>query len=98
MRVSVAVALAQRQEVIEVDVPKGATVADAIAAARLERRFPDLVVDALEAGIWSRVVSRATRLREGDRVELYRGLKADPKSMRRARARLRTSPRSRSGP
>ena len=98
MRVSVAVALAKRQEVIEVEVPRTATVADAIAAARVAQRFPELDVAALEVGIWSRVASRATRLREGDRVELYRALKADPKSMRRARARLRTSPRSRSGP
>ena len=98
MRVSVAVALPRRQEVIEVELPKGATVGEAIVAARIAHRFPELPVDALEAGIWSRVASRATRLREGDRVELYRPLKADPKSMRRTRARLRTSPRSRSGP
>jgi hypothetical protein len=98
MRVSVAIALERRQEVIEVEVAKGATVADAIAAARIAQRFPELEVERLEVGVWSRVASRATRLREGDRVELYRALKADPKSMRRARARLRTSPRSRSGP
>jgi uncharacterized protein len=44
------------------------------------------------------VASAATVLREGDRVELYRALKADPKDARRARARLRPSTRSRSGP
>ena len=98
MRVSVAVALAGRQEVIEVELHRGATAGDAIAAARVAERFPELDVKRLDVGIWSWMASRATRLREGDRVELYRALRADPKSMRRARARLRTSPRSRSGP
>jgi hypothetical protein len=98
MRVSVAVALGKRQEVIEVELPRGATIAEAIAAARIAERFPELRVDALQAGVWSRVADRATRLRAGDRVELYRPLKADPKSLRRTRARLRPSPRSRSGP
>jgi putative ubiquitin-RnfH superfamily antitoxin RatB of RatAB toxin-antitoxin module len=37
-------------------------------------------------------------LREGDRVELYRELKADPKDARRARARVTPSTRSRNGP
>jgi putative ubiquitin-RnfH superfamily antitoxin RatB of RatAB toxin-antitoxin module len=49
-------------------------------------------------GIWSRAASLETALREGDRVELYRDLKADPKDMRRRRARLKPSTRSRSGP
>ena len=99
MRVSVAVALPGRQEVIEVEVPPGATLADAIAAARLGERFPGVDFSALDTGIWSRAASRATLLREGDRVELYRALKADPKDMRRDRARARKpSSRSRSGP
>ena len=61
-------------------------------------RFAGLDVRALTVGLWSRVASEATVLREGDRVELYRGLKADPKDARRARARLKPSTRSRSGP
>ena len=98
MRVSVAVALPGRQEVVEVDVAGNATVADAIAAARLEARLPGVDLAAMRTGIWSRRAAPETRLREGDRVELYRELKADPKDMRRNRAKARTSSRSRSGP
>jgi putative ubiquitin-RnfH superfamily antitoxin RatB of RatAB toxin-antitoxin module len=97
-RVSVAVALPDRQEVFELDLAEGTTLAGAIAAANLGGRFPGLDVAALKAGIWSRVAGPDTVLRDGDRVELYRALKADPKDMRRARARLKSSPRSRSGP
>ena len=98
MRVTVAIALPQRQEVVELDLPEGATVADALAAARLGERFPDLDAAHMQVGIWSRAVDASTALREGDRVEIYRKLKADPKDMRRARARLKPSTRSRNGP
>ena len=98
MRVAVAVALPGRQEVIEVEVAARATVADAIAAARLEARFPGVDFAAMRTGIWSRPADLHAVLRDGDRVELYRELKADPKDMRRSRAKARTSSRSRNGP
>ena len=98
LRVRVAMALAHRQEVVDLELAPGSTVADAIAAARLHERFPEIDPGKLRVGIWSREVSPATQLRDGDRVEIYRDLQADPKAMRRARARLRTSTRSRSGP
>ena len=98
MRVSVAVALPGRQEVVDVEVPARATVSDAIAAAGLEARFPGVDFSAMRTGIWSRPAAANARLREGDRIELYRPLKADPKDMRRSRAKARTSSRSRNGP
>ncbi len=98
MRASVAVALPARQEVIDVELAPDATVADAIAAARLGERFPGVDFSAMRAGIWSRAATASTRLREGDRVELYRSLSADPKQQRRNRARAKPSSRSRSGP
>jgi uncharacterized protein len=98
IRVMVAVALPGRQDVIEVELRDGATVEDAIAAARLPERFPDVDAAKMKAGVWSRVARPSAVLRDGDRVELYRELAADPKEARRARARLRTSPRSRNAP
>jgi hypothetical protein len=65
----------------------------------LRERFPELDLGAAALGIWSRACDGDTRLRDGDRVEVYRALKADAKQQRRARARLKpTSPRSRNGP
>ena len=98
LRILVAVALADRQEVIALELPEEATLADALRLARLRERFPGLDVERLSVGIWSRPCALDTRLREGDRVEVYRPLEADPKAMRRARARLKPSTRSRSGP
>jgi putative ubiquitin-RnfH superfamily antitoxin RatB of RatAB toxin-antitoxin module len=98
LRVSLVLALPGCQDVVERALDDGATVGDAIAAAALAQRFPGLDPGALDVGVWSRPCDRATPLRDGDRVELYRPLRVDAKAERRARARLRTSStRSRSG-
>ena len=99
LRIAVAVALPARQEVTEVLLAPGATVADALVAARVQERFPELDLATAALGIWSRACGAQAKLRDGDRVEVYRALKADAKAQRRARARLKpSSPRSRSGP
>ena len=98
LQVTVAVALAGRQEVIPVELAQGCTVADAIAAARVAARFPELAGPPWRTGIWSKPCEPTAVLRDGDRVEVYRPLAADPKDQRRTRARLKPSPRSRSGP
>ena len=96
MRVLVVVALPEGQDVRELDLPEGASVADALAAARVAERHPGLALD--RVGVWGRRCEPGRILREGDRVEVYRPVRADAKAMRRARAGLRTSTRSRSGP
>lgn len=98
MRVTVAVALPARQEVIDLDLAEGSDVAAALQAARVAELFPELGLAECEVGIWGRVCARDQVLREGDRVEVYRSLAADAKAMRRERAKLTSSRRSRSGP
>jgi len=91
MRVSVAVAWRDRQVVVELDLRDGSTVADAVAAARLHPELAREDLSGMQAGIWSRPCGVDRVLRDGDRVELYRPLIADPKAMRRARAARRRS-------
>jgi len=85
IHVEVAYAEAARQFLREVELADGATVADAIVASGIER---DAGIDAtaMTLGIWSKPVQAAMVLRDGDRIELYRPLKADPKESRRRRA------------
>ena len=92
MKVTVTAALPDRQEVVEVEVTAGATVGEAVALSGLQERFPAIDFGRARCGVWSRPCARETVLREGDRVEVYRELKADPKEMRRKRARLKPSP------
>ncbi len=63
--------------------PPGATVADAVAASGW---MP--AGEQWTAGIHGRLRVPGDRLADGDRVELYRDLLADPKQARRQRARL----------
>ena len=86
IRVEVVYALAQRQGLVALEVPVGTTVEQAIERSGLSRRFPQMVVDPTALGIFSRKVPADTVLQEGDRVEIYRPLVADPKEVRRQRA------------
>lgn len=86
IHVEVAHARPQKQALLGVDVPLGTTVAQAIEASGIRDAFSDLVVDPERLGIFGRKTSPDTVLREGDRVEIYRPLIADPKEARRKRA------------
>lgn len=89
--VTVALALPDRQEVVALRLEDGSTVGEALARADSGGRFPEVDLATAPVGIWSRPCERSTPLRDGDRVEVYRPLQADPKEMRRQRARLKPS-------
>ncbi len=67
----------------------GSTLADAVALAVQQPDWPQgwdqAQCQALQPGIWGRKAGWSTRLREGDRVELCRDLRVDPKVARRER-------------
>jgi putative ubiquitin-RnfH superfamily antitoxin RatB of RatAB toxin-antitoxin module len=84
MRIEVVYALPQRQERVSLDLAPGSTVLDAIQASGLLQRLPEIKLG--RAGVWGRPASPDTRLRDRDRVEIYRPLIADPKEIRRKRA------------
>ena len=84
MRVEVIYALPQKQERVLLDLPPGSTVQDALQASGLLQRLSQIELGRL--GVWGRPVTAETRLRDRDRVEIYRPLIADPKEVRRERA------------
>jgi putative ubiquitin-RnfH superfamily antitoxin RatB of RatAB toxin-antitoxin module len=86
LAVEVVLATPEQQVSIALRVLNGANVADVIAASGIASRFPGLPLDEMPAGIWGKAVDRATSVREGDRVELYRPLLTDPREARRQRA------------
>ena len=89
LRVEVAYAEPARQFLRALELPRGSTVADAIAASNVAR---ECAIDAhvLDVSIWSKGVDRLATLHDGDRVELLRPLKIDPKDARRKRAKAKT--------
>jgi putative ubiquitin-RnfH superfamily antitoxin RatB of RatAB toxin-antitoxin module len=86
IRVEVVYALPERQALVSVELPAGSTVAAAIEASGVREQFPGMEIDPASVGIFSRKVTLDRVLQDGDRVEIYRPLKADPKEARRQRA------------
>ena len=67
--------------------PDGATLREAVTASDLVRACPELDLAAATVGIWGRRAAWNQVLRDNDRVEVYRGLRVDPKLARRERFR-----------
>ncbi len=88
IRYEVAYVDAGRQFLHAGELDDGASVADALEACGIAVAT-GIDLDALDVGIWSKPVARTQRLRDGDRVEVYRPLQVDPKEARRARAASR---------
>ena len=65
--------------------PEGANARDAIVTSGIARHLKGFPIDAVVCGVWGKVKSLDYVLREGDRVEIYRPLQADPKDARRAK-------------
>ena len=86
IRIEVAYALPERQELVTLEVETGTTAREAIERSGLIERYPAIALDAGSVGIFGKPVPLDQKLREGDRVEIYRPLTADPKSARRVRA------------
>lgn len=86
IQIEVVHALPGRQEKRMVELPMGATVAQAIEASGIVDCIPGGIVEPAQLGIFSRKVALDSVLAHGDRVEIYRQLTLDPKEARRKRA------------
>jgi len=86
IQVEVAYALPEKQYVRPVRLAEGSTVEQAIIASGLLALRPDIDLKKNKVGIYSRPVKLSDKVNDGDRVEIYRPLIADPKELRRQRA------------
>ncbi len=91
--VEVAYALPEKQKIIEVMVDPGSTAFDAVLKSKIADFFPGLNIEEVKMGIFGQALgtkglapAKEYVLQQGDRVELYRDLIADPKEVRRRRA------------
>jgi len=88
IRVEVVYATAEQQTLIALDVPAGTTVFAAAEASGIAQNVDGLDLAHSALGVFGKVVTdpQLRVLEEGDRVEIYRPLLADPKEVRRLRA------------
>lgn len=80
MKIEVIRAWPRRFESLSLDLPEGATIAEALSAAQLPQD------DHVAVAVFGVRAEADAVLRDGDRIELLRPLQADPKDARRRRA------------
>lgn len=81
IKIEVAYALEDEQFLYAETVEEGTTVEEALKASKLLAEFPALNID--KVGIFGKLTKPDVALRAGDRIEVYRPLKADPRDRRR---------------
>ncbi|GJG95527.1 RnfH family protein [Cupriavidus pauculus] len=85
VRVSVCYARPDAAFLKSVDVPAGTTIVAAIQSSGLTDEYREVDPTTMRVGIYGKLKTLDTVVREGDRVEVYRILTADPKTARRKR-------------
>jgi hypothetical protein len=89
IRVTVVYALPTAATEIDLWLPAGSSVADALALSGIDACHPEIDLAASAVGIHGVRVAHDTVLADQDRVEIYRPLVVDAKELRRRRAARR---------
>lgn len=87
--VEVAFARPDKQEIIRLQVEQGTSAVEAVKRSGIVTVFPEIDPEKDDMGIFGKVIKHPSdhELRDGDRVEIYRPLKIDPKQARLNRAK-----------
>jgi len=83
MQIGVAYSEPGNQIWLNIEVPDEATVSEAIERSGILRQFPHIDLAAQKVGVFGRLVKLDAALRPGDRIEIYRGIIADPETVPR---------------
>jgi len=89
LHVEVVYALREEQLLVALEVEEGTSAREAIERSGILQRYPGMRLARGHIGIFGKAVDPDAPLHDGDRVEIYRPLIADPKQVRRARAERR---------
>jgi uncharacterized protein len=85
MQIAVAYSEPTQQIWLRIEVPEETTVEQAIIQSGILRQFPDIDLSARSVGIFGKLAKLDAPLKPGDRVEIYRGIIADPATVPRRR-------------
>lgn len=83
MKVGIAYALPHRQTWFNIELPDGATIKDAIERSGILKQFPEINLEKQKVGVFGKLSKLDTVLNDGDRVEIYRPIICDPKTVPR---------------
>ncbi|MBI1284248.1 MAG: RnfH family protein [Thiobacillus sp.] len=85
MQIAVAYSEPARQVWLRIEVPEDCTVQDAIERSGILRQFPEIDLASNKVGVFGKLARLDAGLKPGDRVEIYRGIIADPATVPRRR-------------
>lgn len=85
--IHVCYALPDSTNLLELTLPAGSTVKQAIDSSGVLARFPEIDLSVQKVGIFGKLKPLDALLHDGDRIEIYRALQADPMESRRRRAK-----------
>ena len=76
----------KQQKLIKLMVDESSTIQQCIELSGVLQQFPEIDLEEAKVGIFSQVKPLDFIVSEGDRIEIYRPLMADPKALRRKKA------------
>ena len=85
-RIEVAYATPEKQLIVDCEIEPGTTARDAVRLSGIDLHFPEIDLAQCELGVFGKAIPADYELTDGDRIEIYRALIADPKEVRRQRA------------
>jgi putative ubiquitin-RnfH superfamily antitoxin RatB of RatAB toxin-antitoxin module len=83
MKVSVAYSNKRKKVWLKVEVPESATVKEVIDNSGILEQFPDIDLEQQKVGIFGKLTKLDALVEEGNRIEIYRPITADPESVER---------------
>jgi len=83
MHIGVAYADKFKRTWLKLDVPDGSTVRQAIEHSGLLGQYPYIDLDSQRVGIFGKLTKLEAPVKDGDRVEIYRPITADPETVER---------------
>jgi len=86
IQVEVVYALKEHQEIRQLQVDEGTTIEQVIQQSGLLNEYPEIDLNNNKVGIYNKVKPLTEVVRDGDRIEIYRPLIADPKEVRKRKA------------
>lgn len=92
MKVGVVYALPEKQTLLSLDVPEGTTVKQAIEKSGILARYPSIDLAAQKVGVFGKLAALDAVLEDGARIEIYRPITADPKTVQRRAAPAAAKP------
>ena len=85
MNVGVCYAEADRQLWMRLEVPDGSDVKKTIELSGILQQFPEIDLSQQKVGLFGKITKLDAQVNEGDRIEIYRQITADPKQVKRRR-------------